>query len=223
MTTEQENDELGEDDEFVGESNDELEYEEVEYDVDPLPLRFFGDQVLRARCEPITDVTGDLVEFAERLLVTMEIEVGIGLAAPQVGEKIQLFVHAIEDAPTQVLINPQIAEVGGEWVYREGCLSIPGLYYEIVRPKQVLIRCVDLEGEEIEFEADEILSRVCQHEYDHLFGVLMVDRLTEERRFEADTDLRGRVDGTLGASDPFLTGGRVRGLRKAKPKKRIKK
>lgn len=177
---------------------------------DPIPLRFFGDQVLRRRTPELTDVTGELVELAERMLVTLRVEEGIGLAAPQVGEPLRMFVHALGDQAPAVLINPRIVESRDEWAYTEGCLSIPGLYYELVRPKEVHVRAVGIDGEEMEIEADELLSRVIQHELDHLDGVLMVDHLEGQDRAEALRELGARVKGTLGTSDPFLQGKPVR-------------
>ena len=108
--------------------------EPVEALVEPLPLRFFGDQVLRRVVPPVKDIDGDLVELAERMLVTMEQNNGVGLAAPQVGRTVRMFVHGLGDEAPQVLINPEIVHHDGEWVYSEGCLSLPGLYYELVRP-----------------------------------------------------------------------------------------
>src|SRR4029079_16403265 len=90
----------------------------------------------------------------------------------------------------QVIFNPEIVESDGEWVYDEGCLSIPGLYVEMVRPKTVLMRGIDLEGNVVEREADELEARMYQHELDHLHGVLMFDRMTPEQRKEAIAEYR---------------------------------
>ena len=114
---------------------------------------------------------------------------GIGLAAPQIGVQKQLFVYD-NDGQSGAVINPTIKESGGEWVYEEGCLSIPGLYVEIVRPKQVLLHGWDLDGNEVEFEADELWARLIQHELDHLHGVLMFDRMTPDQRKEALVEYR---------------------------------
>jgi peptide deformylase len=84
-----------------------------------------------------------------------------------------------------VILNPKIVESDGEWVYDEGCLSIPGLYVEMTRPKTVLMKGVDLNGNEISFEADELEARLFQHELDHLNGVLMFDRMQPEQRKQA--------------------------------------
>ncbi len=93
----------------------------------------------------------------------------------------QLFVYDVGDGPYAV-VNPTVKETRGEWVYDEGCLSIPGLYVEILRPKEVLLHGWDLDGNELEIEADEILARMFQHETDHLQGILMFDRMTDEQR-----------------------------------------
>lgn len=186
----------------------------VEAAAEPIPLRFFGDQVLRRVSEPVTEIDGALVELAERMLVTMEVEAGVGLAAPQVGRTVRMFTHALGHLAPQVLINPRIVDLSGEWAYSEGCLSIPGLHYELVRPGTVHLRALTLDGDEVEVEADQLLGRVLQHELDHLDGVLFVDRLTGAARAEAAAELAARVAGTLGTNDPFLTGRAVPGLRR---------
>ena len=109
---------------------------------------------------------------------------GLGLAAPQIGVQKQIFVYDIDGEPI-TLLNPKIVESRGEWVYDEGCLSIPGLYVEMLRPKEVLLEAVDLNGNTIQVEADELLARLFQHELDHLNGVLMFDRMTPDQREEA--------------------------------------
>jgi peptide deformylase len=91
------------------------------------------------------------------------------------------------------VVNPRIAESDGEWTYEEGCLSIPGLSWELVRPKRVLLAGRDLDGNEVEYEADELEGRCFQHEVDHLDGVLVLDRLDEDRRRDALRTLRMRV------------------------------
>ena len=136
----------------------------------------------------------------------------IGLAGPQVGRGVRIFTHALAELAPPVLINPQIVESRGEWSYQEGCLSIPGLYFDIVRPKEVHVRALDLQGNEVDFDADELLARVVQHEIDHLDGVLFVDLLEGEDRRAAELELRNRVAGSLGAADPFLTGKPVKAL-----------
>ena len=177
-----------------------------------MPLRYFGDQVLRRHAADVPDITGELVEFGRTMLVTMDHEVGIGLAAPQVGRSIRMLVHGLpEDAPP-VLFNPVIVESSGESVYQEGCLSIPGLYIDVVRPSEIHLRAWDDQGNEVDLDADGMLARVVQHEMDHLDGLLFVDRISVEDRITAEAELRKRVAGTLGTSDPFLTGKAIKAL-----------
>lgn len=168
----------------------------------PYQVRTYGDPVLRRVAEEITDVDGRLVKLADDMLETMYAEPGIGLAAPQIGVGRRLFVYDVGEGP-KVLVNPVVAESRGEWVYEEGCLSIPGIYWEITRPKEIHLTGFDLDGNEVSIEADELLGRLFQHELDHLEGVLMVDRLDEDQRKAAKKLLRERfVD--LGRTAPKI-------------------
>ena len=152
--------------------------------VTPYQIRVFGDPVLRKVADEVTDIDGKLVQLADEMLATMYAEPGIGLAAPQVGVQRRFFVYDVGEDP-QAIINPKIVESSGEWVYEEGCLSVPGLFWEIVRPKEVHVVGYDLDGNEVSIEADEILARLFQHELDHLDGVLLVDRLDADTRKDA--------------------------------------
>ena len=144
----------------------------------------FGDPVLRKVADEVTDVDAKLAKLVDDMLETMYDEPGLGLAAPQVGVSRRLFVYDIGDGP-EVIVNPVISESRGEWVYEEGCLSVPGLYWEIVRPKEIHLTGYDLDGNEISIEADELLARLFQHELDHLDGVMLVDHLDDDTRREA--------------------------------------
>jgi len=152
-------------------------------------IRTFGDPVLKTAAATITDVDGKLVRLADEMVQVMYDAPGIGLAAPQIGVQKQLFVYDVGEGP-HTLVNPTIAESSGEWVYEEGCLSIPGLYVEMVRPKEVLLRGWDLDGNEVQIEADDLLARLFQHELDHLHGVLMFDRMTPDQRKAAMKEYR---------------------------------
>ena len=156
------------------------------------PIRLFGDPVLRQRAKEIDNVDSALVRLAEDMIQTMYDAPGVGLAAPQVGVQRRMFVYDIGDGPG-VVVNPEIIESTGEWSYQEGCLSIPGLSWELVRPKEVHLRGVDLEGNDVDIDADELLARCFQHEMDHLDGVLIVERLDEPERREAMRVLRNRT------------------------------
>jgi peptide deformylase len=157
-------------------------------------IRTYGDPVLKAQAAKVTDIDGKLVRLVDDMFDTLYTsDSGIGLAAPQIGVQKQIFVWDMDDEP-MVILNPEIVESSGEWVYEEGCLSIPGLYVEMVRPKEVLMRGVGIDGNIIEIEADELAARLFQHELDHLNGVLMFDRLSPERRKEALTEYRRLVE-----------------------------
>jgi peptide deformylase len=137
---------------------------------------------------------------------TMRAAPGVGLAAPQIGVQKRIFVYQLaEDDEAQTIINPVISEAHGEWEYEEGCLSIPGLYFPIVRPKEVHLTGYDLNGNEVSVEADELLSRAFQHELDHLDGTLMLERLDKSQRKQAMRELRRRT--TTGEDQMVRTGG----------------
>ena len=151
----------------------------------PYSIRIFGDPVLKQRAAEVTEIDGRLARLAEDMLSTMYDAPGLGLAAPQVGVQKRLFTyddHEDDDANPRVIVNPVIVETKGESVFEEGCLSIPGLHFEIVRPEFVTVQGLDLDGNEVVIEADERLSRIFQHEIDHLDGVLMLDRLEPDER-----------------------------------------
>lgn len=159
----------------------------------PSTIRTYGDPVLTSVAATIENIDGKLVSLAEDMLHIMYEAPGIGLAGPQIGVQKQIFVWDVDDDP-QVILNPTIVESSGEWVYDEGCLSIPGLFVEMLRPKLVVVRGVTLDGDEIEFEADELLGRLFQHEIDHLQGVLMFDRMAPEQRKVAMKEYRQRTE-----------------------------
>lgn len=153
-------------------------------------IRTFGDPVLKTKAAAVTEIDGKIARLVDDMFDTLyDSDAGIGLAAPQVGVQKQIFVWEIDEQP-MVIINPEIVESRGEWVYDEGCLSIPGLYVEMLRPDEVLMRGLDLDGNTIEIEASELAGRLFQHELDHLNGVLMFDRMTPEQRKEAMTEYR---------------------------------
>jgi peptide deformylase len=155
----------------------------------------FGDPVLKQRASEVENVDGTMVRLAHDMVETMRAAPGIGLAAPQVGVQKRLFVYELPDGDegARFVVNPVLSEPAGEWEYEEGCLSVPGLYFPIVRPRQVHLTGYDLDGNELSIEADELLARVFQHEVDHLDGTLLLDRLDAERRRSALRELRHRA------------------------------
>lgn len=171
-------------------------FRESDDDTAPFEVRVFGDPVLRQKAADIDDIDGTLVKVVDDMLATMYAEPGIGLAAPQVGISKRLFVYDIGEGPAAI-VNPVIAESDGEWVYEEGCLSVPGLSWEIVRPKQIHLTGLDLDGNEVSFEADELLARLFQHELDHLEGRLLIDHLEGDVRKAAMRTVRERFLGVV--------------------------
>jgi peptide deformylase len=160
------------------------------------PVRLFGDPVLKQAAREVDELDGSVVALAETMYDTMYEAIGLGLAAPQIGVQRRIFTYDVGEGP-RTIINPEIVDTSGEWVYNEGCLSVPGIHFEIVRPKLVTLRGLGLDGSELEIEADEVLARVFQHEIDHLNGVLLLDRLEPDERKRA---LRALRDGDLAAA-----------------------
>ena len=169
----------------------------------PYKIRVFGDPVLRKVADEVADIDSKLVKLSQDMLQTMYEEPGIGLAAPQVGVQRRLFVYDLgQGEGPRTLVNPVIKESDGEWSYEEGCLSVPGLSWEIVRPKVIHITGYDLDGNEVSIEADELESRLFQHELDHLDGVMLIDRLDRRTRKKAMKTLRGLFSPTDAVEEP---------------------
>jgi peptide deformylase len=156
----------------------------------PYEIRVIGDPVLNQRATEVDDIDGRVARLVDDMFTTMYEAPGLGLAAPQIGVQKRIFVYDDQDGLSGVLINPQIRESRDEWEHQEGCLSIPGLYFDIVRPKEILLVGHDLDGNEVEIEADDMVARIFQHELDHLDGVLMVEHLDDEQRKQAKKAVR---------------------------------
>ncbi|KAF0654498.1 peptide deformylase [Cyanobium sp. Copco_Reservoir_LC18] len=151
----------------------------------PLEIHKLGSKELRAPARRISKVDASIRDLARDMLRSMYTAKGIGLAAPQVGVHRQLLVIDLdlEEAatPPLVLINPEITAAGASFnTYEEGCLSIPGVYLDVVRPSVVEVTYRDETGRPRRLKADGLLARCIQHEMDHLQGVLFVDRVTDE-------------------------------------------
>lgn len=160
------------------------------------PIYVYGEAILREETETVTENTEELQQLIDDMIETMHAAAGIGLAAPQVGRRERLFVVDLtamaeeaaregETLPAQpmVFINPEIVWESEEACeFEEGCLSIPDLREIVVRPEQVRLQYLDRDFEPQERDVDGLLARVIQHEYDHLEGVLFVDRISPFRR-----------------------------------------
>jgi peptide deformylase len=153
-------------------------------------IRTFGDPVLKTKASKVADIDGKVARLVDDMFDTLyTTDTGVALAAPQIGVQRQIVVWDIDDEP-MAIINPEILESDGEFVYTEGCLSIPELYVDILRPNKVLVKGWTVDGEEVQIEADEFMGRMFQHEIDHLNGVLMFDRMTPDQRKEALAEYR---------------------------------
>jgi peptide deformylase len=143
-----------------------------------LSVRKYGDPQLRRRAAPVGEVTPELRRIVADMVETMYDEVGIGLAAPQVGVPLRLIVVS-DDQTRQVraLLDPVIVEQGGQVTAEEGCLSIPGVFAPVTRAAWVRLEARDLEGQPTTIEGRGLLARVLQHELDHLDGILFIDHL----------------------------------------------
>jgi len=174
-----------------------------------LPILQYGDPILRAKGRQIEQIDDRIRELAANMIETMHAAHGVGLAAQQVGEDLQLTVldvSAVEDRPSMlkvdgtdvdpkttmplVLINPDIELLGETEVGVEGCLSFPEITGDIERAQSVRVRAQNLEGGTIEFEAGGLLARAIQHEHDHLHGILFIDRMRSAAKAALSSRLR---------------------------------
>jgi len=152
-----------------------------------LPILFVPDPILRAKCRPVGPQDADAVRaLLPRMFSTMYQAPGIGLAAPQIGQKLRFLVVDVQPNESRqpiAMINPEIIARGTELATREeGCLSLPGQFAEVTRPARVKLRYLDETGARRELEAEGLLSACLQHEIDHLDGVLFVDHLSALKR-----------------------------------------
>lgn len=168
-----------------------------------LPLSYYGDPVLRKKALPVEEITDEILQLAQDMIETMESQDGLGLAAPQVGHSIRLFIICVpeksseeEDAEMvkgvpEVFINPKLSSPSDETgVFLEGCLSIPKVYGDVVRPMTIHVEAMNLEGEIFERELTDLEARVVMHENDHINGVLFVDRIKGKERKVLEPQLR---------------------------------
>jgi peptide deformylase len=163
-------------------------------------IRVIGDPVLRERAKDVTSFDRGLRKLAKRMIRIMHDAPGVGLAAPQVGVLQRVLVYDVEDEP-QVLVNPVLVEFTDDIEeYDEGCLSVPGVTMPVERPVGVRVTGFDADGRPVDFHAEGLEARVIQHEYDHLEGVLIVDRTSRSARAAAMRALRENEEaGVVGA------------------------
>ena len=144
----------------------------------------FGHPALNMKSENVEHIDDYIVSLAKRMIDMMYEAPGVGLAAPQIGINKNLFVFDAGDGP-KVAINPKIEDLQGTIVFMEGCLSLPGYYWDIKRHEYAKVSCINEKGEEVIYEGEDLLGRVLQHEYDHLQGHLLLKQLKRKIRKEA--------------------------------------
>ncbi len=143
-----------------------------------LQIRKVGDEILRKTCRPVEAITPRVLTLLDDMIETMREANGVGLAGPQVGILRRIAVVEVEEGEIFELINPRIIAVAGEQEGAEGCLSVPGRYGLVKRPRHVTVRATNRLGEEYEITAHDFLARALCHEIDHLDGTLYIDKVT---------------------------------------------
>jgi peptide deformylase len=142
-----------------------------------LSMRRYGDPILRLLAAPVAAVTPEIKTLIKDMAETMWHQVGIGLAAPQVGVSLRIFVMDDGKRGARAIVNPVVTERGGVVKEEEGCLSLPGIFADVERSRSLRIEGLDGDGQPISFEAQGLQAKIIQHELDHLDGVLFIDRL----------------------------------------------
>jgi peptide deformylase len=165
-----------------------------------LKIHYYGDPVLRKRCEPVHEITDEIRTLVSDMIETMDKSDGIGLAAPQVGHALRIFVLRnyiqLENgqwtvSEPKVYINPKLSNPGKEFLTdTEGCLSFPGLRFHVDRPDKITVEAMDLDGNTFVEEIEGYNARVRMHENDHINGVLYIDRIDADERAKIEPILK---------------------------------
>ena len=160
-----------------------------------LDIVTYGNEILGRKAEPVKDIDDAIRKLGEDMLEAMAGK-GIGLAGPQVGLARRIFVSNVEGDKPRIFINPEIVLTSQEMVgIEEGCLSLPRLYLDVIRPESVRVQAWNEKGRPFTVETDGLLARVILHEYDHLEGVLFIDRLKPGKRDRAITQYQRLIKG----------------------------
>ena len=148
-----------------------------------MEILLLGNELLHRKAEPVKHIGPEYIQIAEDLIKTLHDGKGIGLAGPQVGLLERIFAVHVEGDIPRIFINPSIIQTSQEMVkYEEGCLSIPGIYADVIRPETIKIQAWNEKGRPFTLESSGLLARVILHEYDHLEGMLFIDHLSELKR-----------------------------------------
>ncbi len=163
-----------------------------------IPIRRMGEPVLRTPAAEVQGFDEALRRLRDDMFETMYDAPGVGLAAPQIGLSLRFFVYDDQEGSKGAVANPRLTLLDGQQISEEGCLSVPGLYYETPRALGVRLEGQDVEGRPVTMEAEGLLARIFQHEADHLDGMLYLDRLAPEDRRRAMAVLSDRELGVDG-------------------------
>ena len=161
-----------------------------------LNMVLYPDDPLTQKAEPYDVISPDLLALKEDMLETMQAYEGVGLAGPQIGISKRIFVMQEPDREGLCLINPEILSTDGEQIGEEGCLSIPEIYSDVVRAERLTVRALNEHGQTMTIEAEGYAARIILHEYDHLEGIMFLDRLdilTRQAKLAEWNDVRARV------------------------------
>jgi peptide deformylase len=152
-----------------------------------LPIREYPDPVLKAKAKPVTEINDEIQKLIDDMFETMYAAPGLGLAAPQIGRSLRLFVYDLQEGEEQprrsgVLINPEFIIKSGSQTGEEGCLSVSDYRTQVTRADRAAVKGTDRNGKEVTVEGEGLMARLLQHEMDHLEGTLFVDRLSSLKR-----------------------------------------
>lgn len=152
-----------------------------------LKVRVYPDPILKLKAEPLTDFGPKEQKLFDDMIDTMHVEDGVGIAAPQIGVSKRIFIACptVKKGEEYVIVNPEILESSGREIGAEGCLSVPGITGDVARAKKIKLRYQDRTGKSHTVELKDFFARICQHEMDHLDGILLIDRLDFNKRQEA--------------------------------------
>ena len=161
-----------------------------------LEIKIYPDSVLRKKARPVEKIGIDEQKLAYDMIETMRFAKGVGLAAPQIGVSKRIIV--IEDAEGDnkvvlTLINPKITQKKGKVKFCEGCLSLPGISSDVVRPESITVEAQNLDGDMLKINAEGLLARIIQHEIDHLDGIVFIDRISFLKRKKIIKQLGAKV------------------------------
>ncbi len=162
-------------------------------DIDQYQLAYYGSDILRKVAPEVKIIDQGVMDLIDGMFHVMKRDRGIGLAAPQIHVSKRILTVNLEvyRGPSIALINPEIiGDSGDEVPYEEGCLSVPGIMKEVLRPGEISVRGVTTEGKEVQIDADGLFARVLQHEIDHLNGILFLDHLEDYVRKELTSELK---------------------------------